>query len=144
VNKDRENLIRWLSSCMGRVILACPRCIFVGCPETAYLAHVVLEKLGIEHMIKTGPVPTHEGRPVQHIWLEIPGYSLRVETNPSQILGWPIPVHVMPDSYREELYQEGEILDGFPIHPTPEGMAFYDRVSDQVVTCYNKKTKRRR
>jgi hypothetical protein len=150
----RKDLIRWFDLSMDRAVKDEPgawtrgsrNCVFVGCPQVANLAHYALRKLGLDPVFMFGAVPAADGNSVHHIWVEVPDLGIRVETNPSQILGWPVFVYTMALDERAEIYSNAEVVDeNFPaIGMTFTGVRFFDRLSDEVVRHYRKATKGRR
>jgi len=122
--------------------------IFVGCPQATQLIVPALYKLGHDPVILTGEVMTWEGKEVRHIWIEMPDLGLRIETNPSQILGWPVVATVMPLEEDAERYEDATPLDNWEQFPalvmTPAGKAYFGRMSDQVVACFLGRIKKKR
>lgn len=146
--ENLDNLDRF-ASCVTAVMNGCSSVIFVGCPQVTQLVVPALYKLGENPVVLTGKVRTKEGNRVTHIWVELPDRGLRVETNPSQILGWPLSVIVFPMELKAGLYAKGVPIEEWERFPalamTPAGVAFFDRMSDQVIDCFlGKSLKRKR
>lgn len=135
---DRRVIIRRLSLCLNKAIRGCApdsTTIFSGCPEVAQLTALVLYRLGYDYVLVRGTALTSQGDRVHHFWIELPGLGLRVETNPSQILGIPsfaavLDLEVQADRYDAEA-EYPELLELM----TPAGAAFYGRLAKQVASC---------
>lgn len=147
VTLEEQELNRF-ATCVTQVIKRCPSVIFVGCPQVTQLAVPTLYKLGYDPVVMTGKVRTSEGNKVTHIWVELPEQGLRIETNASQILGWPVSVVVLPMEYEAKRYADGTEIKEWKNFPaltlTPAGVTFFDRMSDQVVDCMLGKSMKKR
>jgi hypothetical protein len=144
---ERSKLIRFFAGCMTRVIYSNPdfACIIVGCPQTAKLADLALQGLGFEPRVYTGKVKMAAGGKVDHVWVELPEHDLIIETNPQQVLGYPMPVLAIPagEHKREHYLTEEEIdPDTFPATAsTPQGQKFFEKLAKEVVSCFKEKLK---
>lgn len=141
-------LFRSFAGCVGNAIKQCAAVVFVGCPQVTQLVVFSLLKLGYNPVVRTGKVLTWEREPVTHVWVELPEEGVRVETNPSQIFGLPVYVLVTSIEQGADRYKAGKVLENWAKFPalllTPEGEAYFDKLSDQVVSCLSKKAKRKR
>lgn len=146
-NGSREALLEWFGPCISKAIGKCLT-IFRGCPQVTQLVVPTLHKLGYEAIVLTGKVSTYHGDRVTHIWVEVPELGLRVETNPSQILGWPSMAVVMPIEEETERYEDATQLEDWNHFPalfmTPAGEAYFDRMSDKVIACLHDRAKKKR
>lgn len=143
---SRQTIERHFSICMNRAIRACakdPTFIFSGCPETSQLAWRALDDLGLglDAVILQGKALAADGNWVDHIWVEIPKLGLRIETNPSQILGVPQFIMVLGLEDQADRYRDArenmERLD----QVTPEGEEFYGEMSRKVAQCVRKRSR---
>jgi len=139
----KRNLYLWFPLCIDKMIWGChsdPTMYFTGCMDVTQLAARVLLRLGYGPRIMQGKALSKEGRPVGHVWIEIPEVGLRVETNPSQILGMPrIWVWVTDQEENADLYDpEGENPELLE-RVTPEGERFFGSLVNKVLACIRKK-----
>lgn len=143
-----DMLFRSFAGCIGKAIQRCAAVIFVGCPQVTQLVVFSLLKLGYQPVVRTGEVLTWEREPVTHVWVELPEADIRIETNPSQIFGLPVSVLVTSIQQGADRYKDGKVLENWAEFPalllTPAGEAYFDKLSDQVVSCLSKKSKRKR
>ncbi len=137
---------RYLGRCLHESIKSCdknPALIFSGCPETTQLAARVAAALDIEFMVLQGKVRTWDGKTVDHIWVELPSLDLRIETNPSQVLGLPTFAIVLDRSYDEDRYSgQFENLE-FLRRVTERGEEFYSRMAEDVARCVAARSRKR-
>src|SRR4029077_10723233 len=147
-NPSKTALLGRFAGCIGKVIKDCASVIFVGCPQVTQLVVVVFYKRGYEPVVRTGKVRGWDGKPVTHIWVEVPELGIRVETNPSQILGLPVSATVTPIEHDARRYEDGRVLENWAEFPalllTPAGEAYFDRMSDEVLLCLAKRSKGKR
>lgn len=138
--------LRRFPDCIGEAIKQCSAVVFAGCPQVTQLVVMSLYKLGYEPVVRTGKVRTWEGEPVTHVWVELPDAGLRIETNPSQIFGLPVSILMTSIQRGLDRYKNGKVLENWSEFPalllTPEGEAYFDKLSDQVVSCLSKERKR--
>jgi hypothetical protein len=78
---------------------------------------------------------------VDHVWVEVPGLGLRIETNPSQILGVPQFIMVLDLDDQADRYQDGvESMERLE-QVTPEGEKFYRDLAEEVSRCVRKRSR---
>lgn len=142
----RQDIERHFSICMNRAIRACakdPTLIFSGCPETSQLAWRALDNLGLglDAVMLQGKARSWDGTWVDHVWVEVPGLGLRIETNPSQILGVPQFIMVLDLDDQADRYQDGvESMERLE-QVTPEGEKFYRDLAEEVSRCVRKRSR---
>ncbi len=129
---------RFLGRCLHEAIKSCnknPALIFSGCPETTQLAARTAAALGLEFTVIQGKVRTWDMKVVDHLWVELPELDLRIETNPSQVLGLPTFAIVLDRSYDEDRYSGQFENMEFLRRVTERGEEFYSKMAEDVARC---------
>ena len=140
-----KQIHKYLDRCIRKFVDACPKSILVGCPQVALVAAKALYKLGFEPRIMTGRVRTADGSKVQHIWVEIPEREILVETNPSQIYGYPLVSMTMDTSGVDDRYEDGILIEEPSRYPaltlTASGEDFFDDAAEGIADCFRRRAR---
>jgi hypothetical protein len=140
----KKDIIKNFDICISQFVRACPSGIVVGCPQVAIVAAKALFELGLQPNIMAGKGVLRNGHQVDHIWVEIPEYDLRIETNPSQIFGYPLVALTDEREKYAARYKKARIVESPENYPalalTESGQDFFDYAAEEVVHCFRRRT----